>query len=104
MKFHFNLKIAAGNKMYKRFFSWRTPIPSFQNGIFSDLLDAHTEKRRDKRLLKHGFLLELDIPTVQKASSVIPDGTDASCSVAVDALASVITDHKSFCPFFLGSF
>lgn len=36
--------------------------------------DAHTEMRRVKKILKRGFLLELDLPALGLASPGIPDG------------------------------
>lgn len=90
MKFHFNLKILQIR--IKVFFQGEYPFLHFKME-FPQICWMPTQKEGEKRLLKHGFLLELDFPSVGQASSVIPDKKLACCSVAVDALASEITDH-----------
>lgn len=50
-------------------------MPSFQNEMdyFFRSGDAHTEMRRDTKLLKSGFLPELDLPALGPASPGIPE-------------------------------
>lgn len=85
MTCHFNLKILQ-----------------IRNGISSDLLDDHTETRRDKRLLKHGFLLEQDFPAVGQPNSIIPDETAGMllCGCGFPGLRNY--RPQRFLSFFLG--
>lgn len=64
--------------------------------------DAHTEMRRVKKLLKRGFLLELDLPALGPASPGIPD--EATGTLLCGCGCSTLRNYRPerFLSLFLG--